>query len=416
MKRSKLAPRRSLAAGAALLLAVALSARAEIVERVVVRVNGDIVTQTEFEGRQVAALQAARVPQSGVEQYLRQNNARILQEAVDDLLLVQRAAEMGIRPSSGYIKEVVEGIKKDNNIASDQELQEQLHREGMSVDDLKRNIERSIMKRETMRREVEPKAAVTEADVRAEYEGHKAEYTQAASVHLQEIVVAADKGGLALAQDVVRRARGGEDFEALARAHSSGPTKDKGGDLGRVSRGDLTPEVEKIAFALAAGGVSDPIASGTSYRVLRVTEKTDSHEVPFDEVKVEIGRRLAESRMSSVYETYMEGLRKSALIDLRVREVPLQVTLPATSLIEPLTDPGLRPGTAPPAGAAAPAPGATAPAAREDSEFRTTPQARPERVAPPAAGAPGTPAGAPGSPTTPASPPAPRPSPTPIPR
>jgi parvulin-like peptidyl-prolyl cis-trans isomerase-like protein len=246
--------------------------------------------------------------------------------------------------------------------------------------------------------------------VRADYEAHKGEYTQPPAVHLQEIVVPSARGGLTLAQDIVRRARGGEDFEALARAHSTAATKDKGGDLGRVSRGDLTPEVEKIAFALPAGGVSDPIASGSSYRILRVTEKSETREVPFDEVKVEIGRRLSESRMTSAYEAYMEGLRKSALIDLRVREVPLQVTLPSSSLIEPLSEPGALGAT--PGGAAplapvpgapgAAAPGAAAPAAGSDSEFSTTPQARPERVAPPSGTAP--------------APTAPKPSPTPSPR
>src|SRR5688500_15175308 len=136
---------------------LAAGAPAEVLERVVVRVNGDIVTQSEFQARQVAAVQAARVPQDRIEQFLRENNAKILQEAIDDLLLVQRADEVGVRLSPAYIKEVVEGIKKENNIASDEELNLQLRREGMSIDDLKRNIERSILTREVLRRELEAK-------------------------------------------------------------------------------------------------------------------------------------------------------------------------------------------------------------------------------------------------------------------
>src|SRR5918996_3111788 len=123
-------------------LVLAAGAPAEVLERVVVRVNGDIVTQSEFQARQVAAVQAARVPEDRIEQFLRENNARILQEAIDDLLLVQRADEIGVRLSAAYIKEVVDGIKKENNIQTDEELQAQLRREGMSLDELKRNIER----------------------------------------------------------------------------------------------------------------------------------------------------------------------------------------------------------------------------------------------------------------------------------
>ena len=78
-------------------------AGAELVERVIVRVNGDIVTQSEFEARQVASVQAARIGASEVERYLRENNARILQEAVDELLLVQRAAELGYKVPATYL-------------------------------------------------------------------------------------------------------------------------------------------------------------------------------------------------------------------------------------------------------------------------------------------------------------------------
>src|SRR6185503_8485525 len=151
-------PRRSVPRNVQLSLAAAVlaaTAPAEVLERVVVKVNGDMVTQSEFQARQVAAVQAARVPPERIEQFLRENNARILQEAIDDLLLVQRADEIGVRLSPSYIKEVVDGIKKENNIASDEELNRQLRREGMSLEELKRNIERSVLRRQLLSRDLE---------------------------------------------------------------------------------------------------------------------------------------------------------------------------------------------------------------------------------------------------------------------
>jgi len=388
--------------------AFAAGAPAEVLERVVVKVNGDMVTQSEFQARQVAAVQGARVPPERIEQFLRENNARILQEAIDDLLLVQRADEIGVRLSAAYIKEVVDGIKKENNIASDEDLNQQLRREGMSLDDLKRNIERSILTREVLRRELEAKMNVTEADARAEYEARKADYVHQPTVRLQEIVVPASAGPQA-ATELARRARAGEDFAELARQHSTGPTRESGGELGQVSRGDMAAEIEKVAFALAAGGISDPIpAAGGAWRILRVVEKTEGRTVPFAEAKDDIVRRMGIARIGQEKEAYLEGLRKTALVDLRVREVPLQVTVPATSLLEPPDDeedvPAESAGPGP-----APAEGAPAlPAAGADDEISTTPQARPERVAPP------PPATAP--PASDAAAPAPRPTPTPTPR
>ena len=196
MKPSPVLVRLSVAAllGAGV-LSLSASSRAEIIERVVAKVNGDIVTQSEFEARQLAAVQAARIAPDQVESYLRQNNARILQEAVDDLLITQRAADLGIKLRPEYVQDVIEGIKKENNIPDDAELKRQLRREGMSLDDLKRNIERSVLRRQVLSRELEQKTTVTEAEAKAEYEQHKAEYGKSASVHLQEIVVAGRHAG-----------------------------------------------------------------------------------------------------------------------------------------------------------------------------------------------------------------------------
>jgi parvulin-like peptidyl-prolyl isomerase len=374
-----------------LLVALQPFAGAELLERVIVRVNGDIVTQSEFEARQVAAVQAARIGASEVERYLRENNARILQEAVDELLLVQRAAELGYKVPATYLDEVIDGIKKENNIANDDELRAQLRREGMSIADLRRNIERSVLRRQVLQRELESKTIVSEAEARADYDGRLVDYTREPSVHLEEIFVKGeDDAAKAKAASLVARARAGESFADLAKTQSQGATAASGGDLGTLARGDLSPELAALAFSLEAGGVSEPVLQGGGYRVLKVVEKKDGSVVPFAEAREEINRRLSQTRIAAVYEEYLAGLRKTALVDLKVREVPLQVELP--------TGPGLEApalGTVPPGAAAAappPAAAATSPAA-EVEEFSTSPQARPERIVPPAA--PGAPSPSP---------------------
>jgi parvulin-like peptidyl-prolyl isomerase len=243
----------------------------------------------------------------------------------------------------------------------------------MSLEELKRNIERSIMRRQLLSRELEAKIAVTETEARADYDAHRSEYDRPSTLHLQEIVVKTQSGSLTLANDLVRRARSGEDFAELARAYSAAPTRSAGGDLGRLSRGDLTPDIEKVAFALPAGGVSDPLPTAEGFRILKVVEKAEATQVPFEDVKAEILKRLSAERTAREYESYMEGLRKEAIIDVRVREVPLQASVPGPKALE--------------------LPDAAAPAANPDAEISTTPQARPEHVVP-----------------------EPRPSPTPTPR
>jgi hypothetical protein len=153
-------------------------------------------------------------------------------------------------------------------------------------------------------------------------------------VHLQEIVVADS----AQAEDVVRRARGGEDFAGLARALSTAGSRAAGGDLGQVAPGDMNPELAKLVGALPAGGVSDPITLENGFRIVRVVAKEEATVTPYEDLREEITKRLSQQRMASVYEEYVEGLRKASEKTTRttVSEVSLTVPdLPASTLSGP---------------------------------------------------------------------------------
>ncbi|HSD66446.1 MAG TPA: peptidyl-prolyl cis-trans isomerase [Vicinamibacteria bacterium] len=370
-------------------------ARAEIIERVVAKVNGQIITLSEFQSRQIAAAQGARVTPENVGAYLRQNNARILQEAIDEILILQKAEDAGIKAPSQWVDESIEGIRKDNNITTDEQFQDALAREGLTLPELRQNIERGVVRRIIMQRDIQPKIEAAETELRAEYEKLKAtEFTKPATVTLQEILVKEDAGGAALARQVAERARAGEDFAALATTYSSAPSRAHGGDVGQVSQGEIDPALGKVAFELAVGGVSDPIAVDGGYRVIKVTAKTSGSTTPYEAAKDKVHDRLMMARFEKAYEAYMQELRQSASIELRVREVPLQLTgpIPEGSLrdaLEPLAPgaPPAEPAPPPAPGAAGvtvtpteKAPGVPAPA---DEEITTTPQAGPEKVAPP---------------------------------
>jgi parvulin-like peptidyl-prolyl isomerase len=373
-------------------------AGAEIIERVVAKVNGQIITLSEFQSRQISAAQGARVEPENVGAFLRQNNARILQEAIDEILILQKAEDSGIQAPPQWVDESIEGIRKDNNITSDEQFQEALAREGLTLAELRQNIERGVVRRIIMEREIRPKIEATESELRAEYEKLKAtEFTKPATVSLQEILVSEEAGGAALARQIVDKARAGEDFAALAKTHSSAPSRAHGGDVGQLAQGEMNPDLEKVAFALAVGSVSDPIPVEGGYRVIKVTAKTSGSTTPYEAAKDRVHDRLMMARFEKAYEAYVQELRKNASVELRVREVPLQLTgpIPEGSLreaLEPLAPgaPVSPPAPAPAADTTAPAASTTAPPeakptapAAGDEEITTTPQAGPEKVAPP---------------------------------
>jgi peptidyl-prolyl cis-trans isomerase SurA len=306
------------------------SSPAAVLERVIAKVNGEIITLSEFEQRQLVAAQASNLPRERIEAFLQEKGGEILQDAIDDLLLSQKADELGIKVRSEALDQVVEEIKKDNKITSEEQFHQELAREGLTLEGLKRNIEHSISKRRVLSREIESKVTISEDEVRAEYERHQSEYRLKQTVRLQEIVLKLDNPkSRALAEDIVKRARAGEDFSALAKEHSTASTRSAGGDLGRVGVDEMHSDLRRAITGLTSGQVSDPVVVGGSLRILKANEREDARTVPYDEARPAIEQRLRQERTKQQYTQYIEGLRKSAIIDIRVRDVPTTISMPS---------------------------------------------------------------------------------------
>src|SRR5262245_10552617 len=189
----------------AILGGIAVSPRihAEILEQVLVKVNGEIITKTEFETRQVAELrnrpELAHSAQGGAE--LKKAVAEITPDlilaAVDELLLVQRGRESGYALGDQQFAQIVENIKTSNNLQDDAKFQEALKQEGLTMADLRRNLERQMLVNQVQRVEILDKISITDEEARAYYDAHRADFTSPSEGTLREILLevkASDRG------------------------------------------------------------------------------------------------------------------------------------------------------------------------------------------------------------------------------
>src|SRR5256886_15156387 len=202
---------------AALALVLGGSVRAEIIEQILVKVNGEIFTKSDLEQRQVAPVRQkgqALDPKSDpttaqLRKMLDEITPQIMVDAVDEMVIVQRGKELGYKLTDEQFKSVVENIRKENKIESEEQFQAALKSENMTMVDLRRNLERSMIVQRVQQNEVLSKIGVTDDEAKKYYDTHLNEFTTAPTVSLREILVATptDAKGLNVAADETAKAR-----------------------------------------------------------------------------------------------------------------------------------------------------------------------------------------------------------------
>lgn len=327
------------------------SLRAEILEQVLVKVNGEIITKTDLEQRQLAMLRqqgnwpelvglldevkddwAAYKKYAQVAKWLESVTPQIIVTAVDELLILQRGKELGYAVTEEQLLNIIESIKKDNNIQTEEQFQAALKQEGMTVTQLKRMLERQALMTRVQQTEVSSKVAVTEAEERQYYNAHPGEFETVPGITLREILVAvpnekgqfnvaADEAAKQKAEGLRKKILSGESFEKLAAEVSDAPSKANGGLIGPIPRNELAPEMLKRFSSMKAGDVTEVLRVLTGYEIFKLEQSIESTTLPFENARAQVAEKVFQQKYGGEMEKYLTKLRSQALIEWKNEEI-----------------------------------------------------------------------------------------------
>lgn len=153
---------------------------------------------------------------------------------------------------------------------------------------------------------------VTEAEIVEYYESNKEKFAKAETAKASHILIDTEEK----ANEIIKEIESGKTFEDAAREYSSCPSKDKGGDLGEFSKGQMVPEFEEAAFSMENGTISAPIETQFGYHIIKLIEKKDDGLKDLDEAKNEIRQILLGKKQQDAYLNRINQLKTKFNVEM----------------------------------------------------------------------------------------------------
>lgn len=292
---------------------------AELVERIVARVNDKLITQSEYDKRLAAAQQAFRAG-SDPEQMRK----AVLEDMIKEKLLEERATEMAVSATDEEIEAAVQRVKAQYNLNTDAEFDAALAQTGMSRDDLKRQMRETITLQKVIGRDVTSRLDLSDDALRIEYERQKEKYyVVAEQAQVAEIVLRfgasepeARQRAVGQIEEIRTKIKAGTPFADLAREASEGTTRERGGELGTVEKGELVEALDAGIFVNPPAEYPAPVLTADAIHLFRVTNRKPAGYKPFSEVKEDLRKRISDELYEKRFTEYMDRLRRDAFVKI----------------------------------------------------------------------------------------------------
>ncbi len=307
---------------AALLLATpSMAGPAKVVERIIARVNNEIITQRQFEQKQQELRSQLAREYSGQEledQYKAQSK-NLLRDLIDQDLMVQKAKDLDIKVETDVVKRLDE-IRKESHFNTQDELQAEVEKQGMIWEDFEDNIRRGLLMREVIGREVGSRIMISHEEERKYYDAHKQDFTFPEGVHLGEILIStenrkpeeAEKRG----KEAIAELKNGVRWAEVAKKYSDHASANDGGDIGYFKAGTLAPSLEQAIAKLDDNENTDLIQTKAGYMILKVFERRKAGIAKFEDVEQRVNEILYNQQMEPALREYLRTLRKESYIYL----------------------------------------------------------------------------------------------------
>lgn len=287
----------------------------------VAKVNGTVLSEADLE-----EVMARLIPQVSFHRNLTTEKraayrSQAFEDMIDAELFYQAAKAKGMVVEKDAIKRAKEAAV--NRVGGKKQFKAALKQAGISEKQFESKVEKRILVQMITEAEVTRKAAVTDEEVRANYDRNVESYMRPDARKIKHILISVPPEASVeererrrrRAAEVLEKAGKGEDFSRLAWDYSDDAYKVKGGDLGIIHRGRLDSKIEEVVFKLKAGELSGIIETIYGYHIVLMEEVKEPEQLSFEDVSQGIRKKMTEKRLRERKEEFTAQLRANAVIE-----------------------------------------------------------------------------------------------------
>jgi peptidyl-prolyl cis-trans isomerase SurA len=295
---------------------------AEITNRIVAKVNSDIITLHDLNTsiKKLTGSSAKDLQLRNEKQFYEIRRA-ILDNLINEKITEQQIIKLGIKVTTKDVEEAIEKVKKENNFTQE-ELIYSLKKEGVSLKEYKDELEKEIERFRLVNYEVKSKIVITEEEIKKYYQTHSKEYTEVSEVRLERIFLKVtnpnDKEEIArvksLGLEILQRLQQGHDCSEMAKMYSQGPAGPEGGNLGWIKVSQLEPVLREQITKLLVGEYTDLDLVPSGFQIIKLAEEKKGGLKPFEEIRDAIYSKLFKEKVEKRYAAWLNKLRKESFI------------------------------------------------------------------------------------------------------
>ncbi|MDD3313087.1 SurA N-terminal domain-containing protein [Pseudodesulfovibrio sp.] len=298
---------------AILLMPLSAHAAEVVYDRILVKINDDIITQYDLDEEMKPILAKVNVKglSASQKEQLKELSKQTLEKMINDKLMAQEIKKYGIDVPDKAVDDEIDKIKQERNL-TDEQFAAMVKADDLTVPEFRVRMKGLIEKQELLGYMVHSKVLVTDSEIKKEYEAHRDDYLLEKMVELGIILLPPDISAV----EVRKRIQDGEmTFAEAAAKYSVGPGKDKGGSIGEMDWGDLADDWKQSIDGVPVGGVGQPLQVQGKEALLSPIKIVEDRLVPLDDVKDDISNRLMQKKREAIFKDYFDKLKQSSVIE-----------------------------------------------------------------------------------------------------